>query len=226
MPWWDRDEEPETRSLSAKMYSTSDKKPKGGNARAWSTSTGPGNLNLRQNPRPRPAPTTVDPIEALRERLRKLRGPDGDGEDRNPRTNRWTAPWKAEPGPGTVREARERAQATRRANRFRPGSTRITDQVARRRGGFQSTGGTARGGFKRLTARQNGRRGGRPRKLTTFTVPAPTSDQVRRPGRFTPESARVAGSKSTARKRTAAGSTREPHLDQVEGVASADGRGP
>jgi hypothetical protein len=217
MPWWDRDDEPETRSLSGRMWSTADKKPKGGNARMWSTSAGPGNLNLRINPRPRP---TTDPVEALRDRLRRLRQDSGDGEDRNPRTNRWTAPFKAAPLPGTVKEARERAQETRRANRFRPGNSRITDQVARRRGGFQSTGGTARGGFKRLTAIQNGKRGGRPRtKLTTGVLdeaPSTVTDQVRNRGRFTTETARQAGSRSTpAKTRAAQVNSRRPRKRTV-----------
>ncbi len=38
MSWLDRDdEEPESRSLSARAWSTSDRKPKGGTLRQWST---------------------------------------------------------------------------------------------------------------------------------------------------------------------------------------------
>ena len=201
MGWMDRDEdEPETRSLSARMWSTSDRRTRPGSLsttnslRMWSTST--------RTRRP-------DPIDALRERVRRLRQDDGrgGGEDRNPRTNRWTPPWKPAPGPGTVKEARQRAQENRRAHRFRPGTTRITDRVARRRGGFQSTGGTARGGFKRLTAIQNGRKGGRPRKLTTATpVPAQllaTDQAAARRGRFTSETARQAGARGGSRASTA-----------------------
>ena len=212
MGWMDReDDEPEqTRSLNARMWSTSDRRPRCGSLnvtnslRMYRTSDGTGG-NMRVTPT-RIRPSATDPLDAMRERLRRLRSPEGDGEDRNVRTNRWTAPWKAAPLPGTVSEARQRAQETRRANRFRPGTTRITDQVARRRGGFQSTGGKATGGFKRLTAIQNGKRGGRPR-----TAPRPVTrvsdmatDQVRNRGRFTSGTARQAGSRSTAKKAQAA----------------------
>lgn len=203
MPWYDRDpEEPETRSLSLRAWSTSDKKPKGGNARLFDTSDGTGG-NLRINPRPQ-RPATVSPIEALRERLRRLRNDSGDGKATNPRTGRWAAPWKAEPGPGSVKDARARMETARKATQFRPGDSRITDRQARRRGGFQSTGGTARGGFKRLTARENGRRGGRPRTASRPTpVRAPATDQVRNRGWFTPETARQAGARGGSRSTSA-----------------------
>jgi hypothetical protein len=198
MPWYDRDpEEPETRSLSARAWSTADRR-------------GTLSLNVTNSARmystARPG-SRLTPFEQMRARLKRLRQDSGRGTDRNVRTGRWAAPWKPAPLPGTVREARERQQEARRATQFRPETSRITDQVARRRGGFQSRGGSARGGFKALQARQNGRRGGRPRTNLVEVRPATLqSDRVpvRNRGWFTSETARLAGSRSTPRKRAAA----------------------
>jgi hypothetical protein len=213
MPWWDRDEDdkPPTRSLSAKMWSTSDKRPTRGslnttnNARMFSTSDGTGG-NLRVTPsRTRPRPP--DPLDAIRDRLRTLRQDDNRG-DRNPRTNRFTASWKPAPGPGTVKEARARQEQGRKRTQFRRVTSTVDQnrtRVAARRGGFATSP------EKTLAARRNaikggryGYKGGRPRTTAPRPVQAPVQAQVRNRGWFTRETARLAGSRSTPAKTRAA----------------------
>jgi hypothetical protein len=155
----DREEEPERRSLSCRMWSTSDRKthPRGGNARMWSTSDqGGGTLRMWSTTKPKPTLSRREQEQAER----KWRYAVEDGK--NPRTDGWAPTWKPAPLPGTPKEARERQKKTR----FRPGLGDTRARKAARRGG-KVTWSQA----KSEAARLNGRKGGRPRKRP---VPDPT----------------------------------------------------
>jgi hypothetical protein len=158
----DREEEPERRSLSLRMWSTRDRRPSRGSLnvtnslRMFKTSDGSGgNLRVTQiKIKPQPTPREVEKIE----RTWKYAAEAAE----NLRTGAWTAPWAPAPQPGTVKEARERQKRTR----FRPGLGDTRARKAARRGG-KVTWSPA----KSEAARNNGRKGGRPRKRP---VPDPT----------------------------------------------------
>lgn len=172
----DREEEPERRSLSCRMWSTSDRKthPRGGNARMWSTSDqGGGTLRAWTTEKPVPTADDYDTFQ---------RGTD-DAE--NVRTGNWTAPWKDAPLPGTPQEARERQLRTRfRYYLQNDTSLKWTDTKARsaaRKGG--KTWSRAKQDAARINGRkgarygylgaQYGKLGGRPRKRSgTNSAPA------------------------------------------------------
>jgi hypothetical protein len=165
----DREEEPERRSLSCRMWSTSDRRPSRGSLnvtnslRMFRTSDGTGG-NLRITPiRIKPQPTVREQEKI--ERTWKYAAEAAE----NLRTGAWTAPWRPAPRPGTVKEARERQKRTR----FRPGSEKA--KKAGTRGGRMSTGGKAKSLRKTLANRrkgQYGKLGGRPRKAKPETPTA------------------------------------------------------
>jgi hypothetical protein len=171
----DREEEPERRSLSLRMWSTRDRRPSRGSLnvtnslRMFKTSDGSGgNLRVTQiKVKPQPTPREVEKIE----RTWKYAAEAAE----NLRTGAWTAPWAPAPQPGTVKEARERQKRTR----FRPGSEKAKKAGAR--GGRMSTtqrrAGQAKSLRKTLAARRNARLGGRPRK-----APAPPTSPPSSPG--------------------------------------------
>jgi hypothetical protein len=147
----DREDESESRSLSARMWTTQRQpRPRGGNARMWSTSDqGGGTLRVWSTVRPKPILSRREQEQAER----KWRYAFEDGK--NPRTDGWAPTWKPAPLPGTPKEARERQKKTR----FRPGLGDTRARKAARRGG-KVTWSAA----KSDAARLNGRKGGRPRK--------------------------------------------------------------
>jgi hypothetical protein len=161
----DREEEPERRSLSCRMWSTSDRKthPRGGNARMWSTSDqGGGTLRMWSTSKPKPTPTAEE-YETYRQAAEAAE---------NVRTGNWTAPWKDAPLPGTPEEARARQKRTRfRYHEQRDKSLKWTDTKARsaaRKGGSRRSrrkteANRAKGRYGILGARY-GKLGGRPRK--------------------------------------------------------------
>ena len=174
---YDREDEPEkeTRSLSLRMWSTSDRRPARGSLnvtnslRMFRTSDGTGgNLRVTQiRTKPQPTPREVEKVE------RTWRYAAEEAE--NLRTGGWTAPWQPAPQPGTVKEARGRQAKTR----FRPGSEKAKKAGAR--GGRMSTSqqraGQAKSLRKTLAARRNARLGGRPRK-----APGPPTNPPSSPG--------------------------------------------
>jgi hypothetical protein len=169
---YDREDEPEkeTRSLSLRMWSTSDRRPARGSLnvtnslRMFRTSDGTGgNLRVTQiRTKPQPTPREVEKVE------RTWRYAAEAAE--NLRTGNWTAPWQNPPKPGTVKEARERQAKTR----FRPGSEKAkkAGAIGGRLGGRVSTGGKAKSLRKTLAARRSGKLGGRPRKAKLETPTA------------------------------------------------------
>jgi hypothetical protein len=165
----DREEQPESRSLSLRMWSTRDRRPTGGSLnvtnslRMFKTSDGSGgNLRVTQiKIKPQPTPREVEKIA----RTWKYAAEAAE----NLRTGAWTAPWQPAPQPGTVKEARERQKRTR----FRPGSEKA--KKVGTRGGRMSTGGKAKSLRKTLANRrkgQYGKLGGRPRKAKLETPTA------------------------------------------------------
>ena len=130
-------------SLSTRMWSTSDRRPNPLSARAWSTS---------------PVRDRFTPKEtARRARLH--------ADNVHPVTKKFSASWKPAP------TGDPRAQAR---SRWRPGSQRAKKAGAKR-SYFKTVaaranaakGGKSRSGRKVAAARINGRKGGRPRKTAT-----------------------------------------------------------
>lgn len=92
------------------MWSTSDPKPRGGNARLYNTrdqSGRGGNLRMWSTSKPKPIPSPRDLEEIRREWERAAE----DGT--NLRTGNWTPGWNPSPLPGSVLEAREQQMKTR-----------------------------------------------------------------------------------------------------------------
>src|SRR4030081_506644 len=96
----DREDEPESRSFSARMWTTQRApRPRGGNARMYDTSDGSGGT-MRMFSTRRPAPTLSPREQQATERAWRYAAEDGE----NKRTGGWTAPWKPAPLPGTVKD--------------------------------------------------------------------------------------------------------------------------